>query len=180
MPFSGTDSTDLALYQSLETHLMTALQTNANMPNYATIGLTTANITEVNDTIAQIQLNIQAIVNAAAFIDITPPTVANYFPADNAVDVPIDSSLVLIFNEAVQKGIGNILIRENGITTQTIDVTSGSVTVNNNVVTINPTNFTLGVTVSIKIDAGAIKDLSNIVYTGIGNDTTWNFNTPAP
>jgi hypothetical protein len=54
--------------------------------------------------------------------DLAPPVVTTYSPADNATNVAANANLVLTFNEAVQKGAGNIVIKQAGITTQTINV----------------------------------------------------------
>jgi large repetitive protein len=107
--------------------------------------------------------------------DLAPPTVTNYSPADNSANVLNSANLVLTFNESIQKGSGNILIKENGITTQTIDVTSGAVSVSGNTATINPSDFTPGAAVNIEIAAGTFKDLFNNNYAGISDATTWNF-----
>jgi hypothetical protein len=107
--------------------------------------------------------------------DITPPAVGAYSPADNATAVSISSNLVLTFNENIQKGTGNILIKEGGNVTQTIDVTSATVTVAGNTATINPSDFTYSAAVNIEIAPGAFKDFSNNNYTGITDATTWNF-----
>jgi methionine-rich copper-binding protein CopC len=112
--------------------------------------------------------------------DVTPPAVSTYSPADNSTNVSNSTNLVLIFNENVQKGTGNILIKESGTTTQTIDVTSATVTVSGNTVTINPADFNLGAAVNIEIAAGAFKDLFNNNYAGIADATTWNFSIVAP
>jgi methionine-rich copper-binding protein CopC len=112
--------------------------------------------------------------------DITAPTVTNYSPADNTTDAAISSNLVLTFSEPVQKGAGNILIKENGITTQTIDVTAATVTVAGNTVTIDPADFANSAAVNIEIAAGAFKDFANNDYAGISDATTWNFSTVAP
>lgn len=117
-------------------------------------------------------------LNAAA--DVTPPTVTNYSPADNSTNVASTANLVLTFNENIQKGAGNILIKEGGATTQTIDVLSAAVTVTGNTVTINPSDLTLGSNVNIEIAPGAIKDLFNNNYAGISDPTTWNFLIVAP
>ena len=109
--------------------------------------------------------------------DITPPTVTVYSPLDNATNVAVISNLVLTFDEAVQKGTGNILVKQSGVTTQTIDVTSALVTVAGNIVTINPSDFGYTGAVNIEIAAGAFKDLANNNYAGITNATTWNFTT---
>jgi methionine-rich copper-binding protein CopC len=117
-------------------------------------------------------------LNAAA--DVTPPTVTNYSPADNAINIASAANLVLTFNENIQKGVGNILIKEGGVTTQTIDALSAAVTITGNTVTINPSDFTLGANVNIEIAAGAFKDFFNNNYAGISDAATWNFSIIAP
>ncbi|MEO5947694.1 MAG: Ig-like domain-containing protein, partial [Chitinophagaceae bacterium] len=112
--------------------------------------------------------------------DITPPVITNFSPADNATNISAAANLVLTFNETVQKGVGNILIKEGGTTTQTIDVNTTSVTVAGNTVTINPADFTPGAAVNIEMPAGIFKDIANNNYAGIANATTWNFTVSAP
>jgi methionine-rich copper-binding protein CopC len=111
--------------------------------------------------------------------DITPPVVTNYSPADNSSDIAITSGLVLTFNENVQKGSGFIFVKENGLTTQTIDVAAASVAVSGNTATIDPADFSNGAAVNIEITAGSFRDLSNNNYAGISDATTWNFATIA-
>ena len=107
--------------------------------------------------------------------DVTPPIISSFSPADNATNVSNTSNLVLTFNENIQKGTGNILVKEGGVITQTIDVTTAAVTVSGNTATINPADFTFGAAVNIEIAAGAFKDLANNNYAGIADATTWNF-----
>ncbi|HEX6171909.1 MAG TPA: Ig-like domain-containing protein, partial [Chitinophagaceae bacterium] len=112
--------------------------------------------------------------------DVTPPTVSNYSPADNSINVSNTANLVLTFNENIQKGTGNIIIKESGATLQTIDVTSPAVTISGNTATINPADFNFGAAVNVEISAGAFKDLFNNNYAGIADATTWNFSIIAP
>jgi hypothetical protein len=112
--------------------------------------------------------------------DVTPPTVTTYSPPDNSANINNTSSLALVFSETVQKGSGDILIKEGGIVTQTIDVNSAAVTVAANTVSIDPADFSFGAAVNIEIAAGAFRDLSNNNYAGITNTTTWNFSILVP
>jgi 3',5'-cyclic AMP phosphodiesterase CpdA len=108
-------------------------------------------------------------------IGLTSPTVSGLSPLDNTVGVSKSSNLSITFSETVQKGTGNILIKEGGITTQTIDVTSAAVTVAGNIVTIDPpADFTNSKEVRIEIPSTAFKDLDNNEFSGI-NIPTWNF-----
>jgi hypothetical protein len=52
--------------------------------------------------------------------DATPPVVSSYTPADNATSVSKTANLVLTFTENIQKGSGNILVKEGGVIKQTI------------------------------------------------------------
>ena len=116
----------------------------------------------------------------------TPPSVVTggYSPADNATDVATNANLVLTFNETVQKGTGNIVIRTGTNTDITIGVTTSQVSIggtDNKVVTINPTNdLNANTAYRVRIAAGAIRDSSNNDYAGINDDTTWNFETGRP
>ena len=73
--------------------------------------------------------------------DLAAPIVTAYSPADNSTNISISSNLQLTFNESVQKGSGNIVIKQGGVTTQTISVSDAIVTVSGNTVTINPCRF---------------------------------------
>jgi methionine-rich copper-binding protein CopC len=117
-------------------------------------------------------------LNGAA--DVTAPEVNTYSPADNATNISNSANLVLTFSENIQKGVGNILIKEGGVTTQTIDVTSAAVTVSGNTATINPADFSFGASVNIEMPAGVFKDLANYNYAGIASATTWNFTVISP
>ena len=87
----------------------------------------------------------------------------------------VNTLLTLVFNEIVQKGTGNILVKENGIVTQTIDVASASVIVAGNTVTIDAADLTNSAAVNIEIAAGAFKDFPIIIMPVLSDATTWNF-----
>ena len=67
-----------------------------------------------------------------------------------------NTDLTITFSLPVQKGTGNIVISSGGQTIETIDVQSAQVTINSNVVTIDPAallNF--GTTYTVTVPAGA-------------------------
>ncbi len=107
--------------------------------------------------------------------DTTAPAVASYSPADNAANITNPANLAITFNENVKKGAGNIIIKEGGIVTQTIAVTSSAVTVPGATVTIGPVNFSKGAAVNIEMPPGVFKDISDNNFMGINNSSTWNF-----
>jgi photosystem II stability/assembly factor-like uncharacterized protein/methionine-rich copper-binding protein CopC len=113
--------------------------------------------------------------------DTVSPTVSSFSPVDNATEVVATSDLVITFDELVNVGIGNIVIKKTAddSTFETIDVTTGNVTGGGtNTITINPTG-TLAPNTGyyIQIDATAFTDLSANPYAGIADTTTWNFTT---
>ncbi|NLI76072.1 MAG: hypothetical protein GX442_06470 [Candidatus Riflebacteria bacterium] len=115
--------------------------------------------------------------------DTTPPTVSVLSPPDGATTVATDANLVLTFSENVVKGTGNLVIKNDsdGTIFETIDVTSGLVTVSGNQVTVNPAGtFAPSKNWHVEIAATCFKDAANNAFAGITDATTWNFSTPAP
>lgn len=109
--------------------------------------------------------------------DLTPPTIVTRTPLDNAINVPAAINLVLAFTEDIARGTGNITIKNLSDVTQTvIPIGDSQISVSGAVLTINPTND-LGVlkNYAIRIDSGAITDLSGNLFPGISDDTSWNF-----
>ncbi|WP_374650062.1 Ig-like domain-containing protein [Dongia sp.] len=93
--------------------------------------------------------------------DVTAPEIVALQPADGSVDVTPDSNLVIAFNENVLAGTGNILIKrvDDGSIAETIDVTSGQVTIDGNIVTIDPaSDLEPGVEYYVAIEPGALRD----------------------
>jgi secreted PhoX family phosphatase len=111
--------------------------------------------------------------------DVTPPTISARNPADNATNIAVNSNLTLTFNELIQKGTGSILIKENGVQTQSIAVTGTNVSVSGNTLTIDPANFGFSKTVNIEIPSGVIRDLAGNNFAGITTTTAWDFTTAA-
>ncbi|MCP5100187.1 MAG: DUF5011 domain-containing protein, partial [Chloroflexi bacterium] len=112
--------------------------------------------------------------------DITLPTVSTYSPVDDATGVATTANLVVTFDENVVKGTGNITIKKSSDNSvvETIDVTSGQVTVSGATVTINPSSDFASLTgYYVQIDATAFDDTPGNSYAGISDTTTWNFTT---
>ena len=120
---------------------------------------------------------------AAATPDTLAPFITGLSPLDNATDLAANTNLVITFNEAIATGTGNITIRNLTDATQsTISITDSSqVSIDGAFLTINPAaDLAGGKSHAVRIDAGALKDLSNNAFAGISDDTTWNFTTVAP
>jgi hypothetical protein len=108
-------------------------------------------------------------------IDVLPAT---YSPSIGATNVNVDTNIVLTFNQLIEKGTGNITIREgssDGVAIQTIGVTSTSVTTSGFQVTIDPpSNLGFSTTYYPVIDEGAFKNGFGNISTAI---TTYSFIT---
>ena len=110
----------------------------------------------------------------------TTLAVAHYSPAQSANTVSKEQGLVLVFNEPVQKGSGDIRIKRysDDVLIMTIDVTSGDVTVNGNKMIIaTPSLLNSNTEFYVEVDSGAFKDGSNNSYGGWTDKDTWKFNT---
>lgn len=115
--------------------------------------------------------------------DTAAPLATAFAPLDNATNVPVTTTPTVTFNESVQKGTGNIVIKRSSdnSTLETIAVSSAQVTINGSLVTITPgANLASSTGYYIEIPAGAIKDLAGNVYAGLSAATAWNFTTSAP
>ncbi len=91
---------------------------------------------------------------------------------------------MLVFDEAVQAGSGNINIT-NGANYQSISVTDNRVSFSTDkkTVTINPFDFAASVTVAVTIPEGTFTDLAGNKFTGTtgaSGAAPWSFTTAAP
>ncbi|MBI3986155.1 MAG: Ig-like domain-containing protein, partial [Lentisphaerae bacterium] len=112
--------------------------------------------------------------------DTTRPLVTALDPPDDATDVAASTNFTLTFDEEVVKGTsGNITLRKtsDGTAFETIAVVGGNVTVNSNVVTVDPsgTLATNGSGYYLQIAGTCFKDLSGNFYQGFTTATNWNF-----
>jgi Ca2+-binding RTX toxin-like protein len=103
--------------------------------------------------------------------DILPPTLDSFAPADAAMSVPVNSNIVLTFNEAIQAGTGLIEIHRDSFDGTLVEsyntATSANLTMSDTTLTINPTsNLANGTHYFITLDAGAVKDIAGNSYAG--------------
>lgn len=115
--------------------------------------------------------------------DTTPPSVSELSPTNGATNVRVDADLVVTFDEAVQKGDGNIVIQQTaGGVFETIPVTSSDVVIDGETVTITPSSFLAGTTAYyVEIDSGAFTDFAPTPndFAGISGSGAWAFTTKA-
>ncbi len=131
-------------------------------------------------------LNAVNATNTTPAADITAPTLSSSNPADEATNVSRTSDLVLTFSENMQKGTGNILIKQvsDNSVFATIDVTSAAVSVSGTQITINPaTDLAAGTAYYVEMAAGVLEDLAGNDYAGLAGNGALNFTTasaPSP
>ena len=95
--------------------------------------------------------------------DFDAPTVSTLTPPDNATDAAVSSNLVITFNEPVQKGAGNVLLKRssNQGVVESIAVSSAAVSVVGATVTIDPAVTLASVQgYYVEVPLGAFKDLA--------------------
>ena len=104
-------------------------------------------------------------------------------PPDDATGVRLDANLVITFNQPVQKGAGDIVIKRSsdGSTFQTISVADALVTVSGAIATIRPaTVLERRAGFYVEVAAGAFEDLSGNSFAGISGPAAWDFTTVGP
>lgn len=111
--------------------------------------------------------------------DTTAPLVVALTPTDNAASVNAASNLVMLFNEPVVAGTGNIVVRSGNTVVATIAASDTSrVTFSGSTVIVNPTaDLPLNADLYVTVDAGALRDSAGNAYAGISGSTAWNFHT---
>lgn len=110
--------------------------------------------------------------------DITAPILQLSNPIDNAINISVNTDILLTFNENIVLGSGNIkLINTSGDITFIQANDTSQVSVNGNVVTINPSShLDYGSSYYLNVEENAIFDLSGNDFV-ISDSTTLNFNT---
>lgn len=106
--------------------------------------------------------------------DVTPLTVASTDPATGALDVPLDKTIIIMFNKEVQASntAGGIKLHRRD---DPASVVSYTYHIEDVVLTIDPeTSLEHGVTYTVFIPAGALKDLDNQTLSG---DYSFSFTT---
>jgi hypothetical protein len=123
--------------------------------------------------------NVNAGIGTFTELDV-PPIPISFSPSDGATEVSTGTNIVITFNQLIVKGTGNITLRDGsagGTVLQTINVTSGNVTISGGVATIDPpSTLPSNTNVYVVVDAGAF-------VSGVGGNNaiinTYDFTTLA-
>ena len=110
-----------------------------------------------------------------------PITTSSFSPTDGATGQSVSTNIVITFSENITKGSGNITLRASsasGTVRQTIDVTSGAVSVSGTQATINPpSNLEFSEDTYVVVDAGCFRNTDSNVASGNAIINTYNFST---
>ena len=110
-----------------------------------------------------------------------PITTSSFSPSDGATDQSVSTNIVITFSENISKGSGNITLRAgsaSGTIRQTIDVTSGAVSVSGTQATINPpSDLQHEEDTYVVVDAGCFRNSDGDVASGNAIINTYNFTT---
>lgn len=108
--------------------------------------------------------------------DFTAPGIASLNPADNSLDVLLNITPTITFNENIVVGTGSFyLVRENGGTSQEFSTVLGNITTTANSVTLNQPGLQLAANYHILIDNDAVEDPAGNAFAGISDTTAWSF-----
>lgn len=104
-------------------------------------------------------------------VDTTAPIVTAFAPLDGATGVALGSTIVLTFNEAVQRGSGNIEIRAGSHTGTLVEsfnvATSTNLRLSGNTLTLNPSaDLEADTSYFVVLPAQTVKDLAGNPYAG--------------
>ncbi len=109
-------------------------------------------------------------------LDFVAPTTASVIPANGATGVAVNTNVVLTLSEPIDKGTGNITLKQGTAVLDEIDVATAAVSVANNTATITLSRaLPNSATISVTIPANAFKDKAGNPYAG----SSWSFTTVA-
>jgi len=111
-------------------------------------------------------------------IDTLSPLLKGSTPANAAASVLLNSDITLVFNENILAGTGNFII-SNGSESQTISVNdSNQVIINNNILTINPSqNFVANTEYSVMYSSGIVTDKVGNAFNTSSLPSSFTFKT---
>ena len=110
----------------------------------------------------------------------TEPVLVSKNPTNETLKVDPQLTVSLTFDKDMKVQTGNILIKKvsDDSLVESIDVTSGNITIKNNIVQINPTaDLPQKTALYVIIPLSSFSDLSDNNWSGLVNKTDWTFTT---
>jgi len=115
--------------------------------------------------------------NKVTVVDAVAPSVVSLLPENGATDVPIVlPGLRMDFDELVAKGTGNIYLKSNGTTIETIGVDACEITEKQLIIPLSA-SLDYSTAYYVEMDANAIADLSGNAFGAIAGADFWSFTT---
>ncbi len=111
--------------------------------------------------------------------DNTPPSVVRFSPGDGAINADVTNNITVTFNEAIQRGIGAIVLKNAvGTIIESFNAAnSNRLSISGATLTIDPINALASNShYSLSFAASTVKDLANNAYTGTNS---YDFTTAA-
>lgn len=113
------------------------------------------------------------------------PQTLTYQPANNSVDIEVDSVLTLLFNQDIERGSGNMVIHYQSDDSDAITVNASSITnlsINGDTLRFPNLSMPHEETLYVTMDAGFVKSsTTGFAFAGISSPTEWVFTTlPQP
>ena len=141
-----------------------------------------------NEKVYEIQGNRNPFINHPEWAntiwvdaDTNNPLVSSYSPLNGVNTVSLTGNLTLTFNEEIQAGTGNVVIKNYSDDSEfeSLNVVNNSrVKFSNNTILINPeAKFEEGTKYYAVVANGAITDASSNPFDGISDKEAWNFTT---
>lgn len=113
-------------------------------------------------------------VNSTCFLT----DIVALLPEDDATSQYIDTDLRITFNESVQAGTGNLMIKKSSDDSTIETISASTAAILENVVTVSPASeFNYAETYYILIENSAFKDHDDNSFSGITSTDDWNFTT---
>ena len=113
-------------------------------------------------------------------VDDDTPLITDFTPADDSVDVPLNTNIAIAFDRNITANTGSILIKDlsDDSVVQSIDVTGSEVLVIGSAVFITPaTDLPDSSELYIEVPADAFLSGNGVGNEAITDNTTWNFST---
>lgn len=111
--------------------------------------------------------------------DLDAPELVSLSPADDDTEASV-FGIQLTFNEGVKTATGSFVIYDGdtGTAVHTIDAEGEAITIDEEVITVTyPSPLDFGKSYYVQFESGVVKDIAGNPFTGITDDTSYNFTT---
>jgi hypothetical protein len=156
---------------------------NLNITGIDAIRFTASQVNNGNNAGAFIWREIDVVgASTPALVDSTPPALVSLTPRSSSDLAPAGVSLAASFNEKIALGSGTITIKNTTSGQQTVlTLPDSRVSVSARTLVVQPGLLvTPSAHYAVRVGSGVVVDPSGNAFTGINDDTTWNFTSAAP